>query len=219
MDINAKGSKIIFITLGIILLVFLFVFGINTYYKEDEGEYEINKEYAEMVKIATEESDLCLFGDLEDDFRLCCRIEEGFKFGFYYDCTSQEYFEPDQQVYVILNALKFDTLYNPYFTQIYSELRFDYNQETISILGTQNLSRKKESLLMFSYLDQLNNKNELDNVDEFGKEGAVMKITGSVPQEGESFVMLAIAVYPDDDFKPGEKVELIIHHEAKIFKE
>jgi hypothetical protein len=46
-----------------------------------------------------------------------------------------------------------------------------------------------------------------------------MKITGSVPQEGESFVMLAIAVYPDDDFKPGEKVELIIHHEAKIFKE
>jgi hypothetical protein len=217
MDINTKGSKTILITLGIILLVFLFVFGISTYYgekKEDQAEYEVNQEYAEMVAIAQEDSDLCLFSDLNgDDYRLCSRIYEGFKEGFYYDSTSCDYFEPGEQIYIVLDAKKLDALYNPNFTQIYSDLDFDYNQEVINIEGTQSLSRVRGSLTMFDFRDESMSEDEY-----LSEEGSLMKVVGQVPQEGESFIMLAVAVYPDDTFEVGTG-EVILYREAKIFQE
>lgn len=231
MDITIKQKKLIFIILGVTLLVFLVIFGINTYYEGYKEDYELSQEYIEeVVDLAKRNTASCLFNNLEDDYRLCCKIRQGFEYGFYYDCTSQDYFEPGQKIYIILNASKLDYLYNPHLTQVYSELEFDYDQPTINILGTQDLSRRRESLLMFTWLDEINFKdesnlkwgNEFDNnyINECEEceDGNLMKIQGFVPEEGESFIILSIVVYPDSNFER-EEGKVIIHREARILEE
>ena len=226
MDVNTKQSKTIFIILASVLLIFILVFGISTYYKEKGGDqkaYVADKEFEKIVEKERKFSDLCLFGDLKNDYRLCCRIEGGLKDSLYYNCTSEEYFEPNQLIYIILNASKFDSLYDPDLTQVYSDLEFDYNHSAISILGTGNLSRRRDSLSMFSSFD----KYIIDEAESAEEEkSTLMKITGLVPPEGESFIMLAVVVYPDNTFVvyPDNTFtsgtgQVVLYREANISKE
>jgi hypothetical protein len=218
MDITIKQKKLIFIILSSALLIFILVFGISTYYKEKRGNqkaYEVDEEFEKIVEKERKVSDLCLSGDIRNDYRLCCRIQGGFKDSLYYDCTSEEYFEPNQLIYIILNASKFDSLYDPDLTQVYSDLEFDYNHSAISILGTGNLSRRRDSLSMFSSFDEPI-IDEAESAEE--EKSPLMKITGLVPQEGESFIMLAVAVYPDNTFTSGTG-QVVLYREAKVSKE
>ena len=187
MDITIRQKKLIFIILGLALLIFIFVFGISTYYKE-RNDQEVHLDY-EMMETAKVESNLCSSDELENQYRVCCAIEEGVKKGLLYDCTSQEYFAPGQNIYIVFDASRFDISFDPYFLRVYSDLNYEENKFISDETGI---------------LDR--------------KEVFLMKILGTVPQEVESFTLLKLSVYPDNSFD-GKDEQVILNREAKIFKE
>ena len=106
-----------------------------------------------------------------------------------YNCTSQESFEPGQNIYIVFDASRFDISYDPYFLRVYSDLNYEENKFISDETGI---------------LDR--------------KEVFLMKILGTVPQEVESFTLLKLSVYPDNSFD-GKDEQVILNREAKIFKE
>jgi hypothetical protein len=192
MDITIKQKKLIFIILASSLLIFILVFGINTYYKENKLPTNPTSDQSvtnEMMETAKLESNLCSSDELENQYRVCCIIQEGIKKGLLYDCTSQESFEPGQNIYIVFDASRFDISYDPYFLRVYSDLNYEENKFI---------------------------SDETDILDR--KEVFLMKILGTVPQEVESFTMLKLSVYPDNSFD-GKDEQVILNLEAKIFKE
>jgi hypothetical protein len=193
MNITIKQKKLIFIVLASSLIIFIFVFGINIYYEENKLPTEPKDDQSltdEMMEKARLESNICSSDKLENQYRVCCAIKEGIKKDLLYDCTSQKFFEPGQDVYIAFDASKFDISYDPYFLRIYSDLN---NGENKYIFDTIPDALDKEKTFFVT-------------------------ISGTVSQEIQSFTLLKLSVYPDDTFnKKNEQV--ILNHEAKIFKE
>jgi len=191
MDITTKQKKLIFVILSSALLIFIFVFGINTYYKDKENKQTSGQPVTyEMIEKAKLESNLCSSDELENQYRICCAIESGVKKGLLYNCTSQEYFEPEQRIYIVFDASRFDISYDPYFLHTYSDLNYEEDRP-----------------IMDSYI--------LGALDR--KESFLMKILGTVPQEVESFVLLKLSVYPDNTFNKKDE-QVILDREVKVFK-
>ena len=188
MDITIRQKKLIFIILASSLLIFILVFGISTYYKE-RNDQEVHLDY-EMMETAKVESNLCSSDELENQYRVCCAIEEGVKKGLLYDCTSQEYFKPGQGIYIVFDASRFDISYDPYFLRAYSDLN---DEENKYILYETDVAIDKEEIFL-------------------------IKILGTIPKEDEPFILLRLSTYPDDAFD-GKDEQVILNREAKIFKE
>lgn len=189
-----EQKKLIFIILSLALLIFIFVFGINTYYKENK-QTSYDQEIAKIMEPAQLVSRACLSNKLEDQYRICCSIQKGIKEGLFYDCSSQEYFEPGQNLYIIFNPSKFDIPFSPYYLYIYSDLN--------SGLDTQNN-------------EPIASVYEESTVEE--REDSLMKIVGIIPQEVESLILLKAIVYSNDVFDERDE-QVIIYREAKISKE
>jgi len=186
MDINKKGSKAIFVTLGIILLILLFIFGISTYYKGKEEEQDIQGIlFDETMKTAEIESNRCLTEAFHGSYRICCEITEGEKRGLFYNCTSikeyQEYFEPGQMVYIRFNPSSDPLLKTPYFLSVYSDLN--------------------DSVL----LDKLDNSVPFNVPYSFDNEvSSLMQLIGKIPEGFREsinpFILLRLDIYPDNNF-------------------
>jgi hypothetical protein len=184
MNINRKYI----IIFGTLILLLVCITGAITYYKENKQKNDKPVTYDIMEK-AKLESSLCTSNELENQYRICCAIEKGIKKGLLYDCSSQEYFESGQHIYIIFDASRFDISYSPYFLRMNSDLDSEDNK---SIL----------------YESSAMDRNEI----------ALIKALGSVPQEGESFTLLKLSVYPDNTFNEKDE-QVILYREAKIFKE
>lgn len=194
MGITIKQKKLIFIILGSFLLIFILVFGIDTYYKENKlstNPTSVQPMTDEMMEKAELESNLCSSDELENQYIVCCMIEEGIKKGLWYDCSSQEYFKLKQPIYIVFDASKFDISYDPYFLRMNSDLNYEENKFISDETGILDRDRKEISLI---------------------------KILGTVPQEGESFTLLKFSVYPNNEFN-GKDEQVILNREAKKFKE
>jgi len=192
MSITIKQKKLIFIILSSVLLIFIFAFGINTYYKENKFPTDPisdqSADYEMIMEKARLESSLCSSSELKNQYRICCAIQGGIKEELLYNCTSQEYFEPGQRVVIIFDASRFDIPYDPYFLRINSDLNYEEGKTiTNSIPGA------------------------LDKGESF-----LVKISGIVPEEVKSFTLVKLSVYPDSTF---EDQQVILYREAKIFKE
>jgi len=190
MGTTIEQKKLIFIILSSALLIFIFVFGINAYYKDKENKQIDNKPVTyDMMEMAKLESSLCFSTELKNQYRICCVIEEGVKKGLLYDCTSQKSFEPGQHIYIVFDTSKFDIPYDPYFLRVNSDLDYESNKSIF-------------------YESNEMDKNEI----------ALMKVLGFVPREGELFTLLKLSVYPSNTFNT-EDEQVILRREAKIFKE
>lgn len=193
MNITIKQKKLIFIILSSALVIFIFVFGINTYYKGNKlptnpiSDQPISDEIMEEAEL---EFELCSSDNLENQYRICCIIEDDIKESLWYDCTAQEFFEPGQNIYIVLDSSRFDISYDPYFLRINSDLNYEENKP-ILYESPVALDRKETSLI---------------------------KILGIVPQEVKLFTLLKLSVYPDDAFDEKDE-QIILNREAKIFKE
>lgn len=192
MGITIKQKKLIFIILGSALLIFIFVYGVVMYYQEKDFYLSYSKKINEIMEPAQIESKNCLTGELESRYRICCAITGGIKKGLFYDCTSQEYFEPNQLVRIIFDPSKFDFNYDFYYLQTYTDL---YNDDGSKITygGFPELLDKKFPIKIV--------------------------ISGKTPYELELFTLLKLSVYPDVPvFDEGDE-QVILYREAKIFKE
>jgi len=188
MNIKRKYI-IIFGTLALLLVITL---GAITYCKEKENKQETDLPVTyDMMKIAKSASESCISDDLEDQYRICCSIQDGIKKGLVYDCSTQEYFEPGQNIYIVFDASRFDISYNPYFLRINSDLNYEENKPIINSDMPGSLNRNESFLV---------------------------KILGTVPKGGESFTLLKLSVYLDDTFNKKDE-QVILYREAKIFKE
>jgi len=197
MNITINQKKLIFITLGLALLIFIFIFGINAYYKEKKQKNDqpvIYDAVYGMMEKARLESDICSSGEFENQYKVCCVIKDGIKKGLLYDCSSQEYFEQGQGIYVIFDASRFNISYDPYFLRIYSDLN-NYEED--------------KSIMDLYIPSALNRKNIF-----------LMKISGTVPmkREDKSFILLNLSAYPNDTFNEKDE-QVLLYREAKIFKE
>jgi len=199
-----EQKKLIFIVLGSALLIFIFVFGINTYYKEKENSQPTQLTLLdETIETAKLESNRCLTENFKGLYKICCEITEGDKKGLFYNCTSEEYqgyFEPNQLVHISFDQSR-DLLvpYRPYFLRVYSDL------------NNPILLDEADASISFDITDVLGNENPMP-----------MKLLGTVPQEfnqeSYSFVLLRLNVYPDNTFNE-ENSYTILNLQAKVFKE
>jgi hypothetical protein len=185
-----NNKKVIFTILGLVLLIFLFVFGITTYHKEKEDVLEISSVFFdETMETAKFESNRCLTEPFYGLYKICCEITEGDKKGLFYECTSkeyQEYFEPNQTIYIAFNPLRDGFLKVPYFLGVYSDL--------------------KDAVL----LDELDNSVSFNVPDVFDDSTfASMKLLGRIPEgfnlkdfeeKSDSFTLLQLDIYPDNNF-------------------
>jgi hypothetical protein len=193
MGITIKQKKLIFIILASALLIFILVFGINTYYKGNKlptNPTSVQQMTDEMMEKAELESNLCSSDELENQYIVCCIIEEGIKKGLWYDCSSQEYFKPKQPIYIVFDASRFDISYDPYFLRINSDLNYEENKP---ILYESPVALDRKEIFL-------------------------VKILGTVPQEVETFILLKASVHPDNEFNEKDE-QVILNREAKIFKE
>lgn len=87
-----KKQIIIIIILGLGLLIFILLYGIKTYYQDEDMYASYTEKINEIMEPAQLESQSCLTRELESGYRICCAITQGIKEGLFYDCTSQEYF-------------------------------------------------------------------------------------------------------------------------------
>ena len=190
MDITIKQKKLIFIILASALLILIFTFGINTYYKDKKNKKETDLPVTyNIMEIAKSVSESCISDELENQYRICCSIEGGIKDGLAYDCSSQKSFLPGQNIYIVFDTSKFNIPYDPYFLRMDSDL--NYEESKFILYKSDSINRKEINLI---------------------------KAIGSVPEEGESFVLLKLSVYPDDKFDKKDE-QVILYREAKIFKE
>ena len=137
------------------------------------------------------ESESCLTEELDSEYRICCAITGGIKKGLFYNCTSQEYFEPNQLVRILFDPSKFDFDYNPYLLIVYSDLH-DEEGNKIQKGFPVTLNKEKPNKLI---------------------------INGTIPQDQELFTLLNLKVYPDVPvFDLGDE-KVILNIEAKVFKE
>jgi hypothetical protein len=183
-------SRKYIIIFGTLILLLVIVIGEITYYKENKQKSD-QPVTNEMMETAKSASKSCLSNELENGYRVCCTIEGGIKKGLLYDCSSQEYFESEQNIYIVFDASRFDISYDPYFLHIYSDLNYE-----------------EDKPMMDSYVQDALNREEI----------FLMKISGTVPKDGESFVLLKLSTYPDDAFNEKDE-QVILYREAKIFKE
>jgi len=186
MNINRKYI----IIFGTLVLLLVIIIGGITYYKENKQETDLPVTY-DMMEKAKLESNLCTSDELENQYKVCCVIEEGIKKGFLYDCSSQEYFEPGQGIYIVFDASRFDISYDPYFLRLNSDLNYEEDKPIIDSDTPGSLNRNESFL---------------------------MKVLGTVPKEGESFILLKVSVYPDNKFNEKDE-QMILYRETKIFKE
>jgi len=198
-----EQKKLIFIVLGSALLIFIFVFGISTYYNEKENSQPTQLTLLdETIETAKLESNRCLTENFKGLYKICCEITKGDKKGLFYNCTSEEYqgyFEPNQLVHINFDPSK-DILipYHPYFLRVYSDL----NNPIL--------------------LDETDASIPLDITDALGNENPVpMKLLGTVPQEfnqeSDSFVLLRLSVYPDNSFNDTDEI-VIMDLTSKLIK-
>lgn len=189
MDITIKQKKLIFVILSSALLIFIFVFGINTYYKENKQISNISAN-SKIIEAARSESKSCMSGnEFKNGYRVCCTIQGGITEGSLYNCSSQEYFEPGEDIYIVFDSSRFDISYDPYFLRINSDLNYIEDRPIMEYIP--------------SPLDR--------------KEVFLMSIFGTVPQEVESFTLLKLRAYSDNTFNEKDG-QVILYREAKVSK-
>ncbi len=192
MVITIKQKKLIFIILSLTLLVFIFVYGVDVYRRE-KIDLAYNARINKIMKPAQLESKNCIESNIEETYRICCRITKGIKKGLLYDCTDDQYFESGQHIYMILNVSKMNIPFNPFFMHIYSDL-------------------------INSNVDEYNVVNEYGKIP-IDKDGvSEMYITGQMPQEDGPLILLKLSAYPSNTFDSTEE-EILIYREANIMKE
>lgn len=195
MDITTKQKKLIFIILGLGLVVFILIYGLNIYRQEQSGK-DAFLSYEEKINAIMEpaqiESENCLTGELEQQgYRICCAITGGIKKGLFYDCTTQRYFEAGQLVRIIFNPSIFDFGYDSYLLEIYSDL-YDEQGNKVQSLFSEAINKKMPSRVV---------------------------INGIIPQDMELFTLLKLKVYPDVPvFEIGDE-KVILNIEAEVLKE
>ena len=123
-------KKNIIIVLGLGLLIFILLYGVKAYYQDEDMYTSYTEKINEIIEPAQLESENCLTGELESEYRICCAITQGIKEGLFYDCTSQKYFEPNQLVQLIFDPSRFDFNYDTYYLNISSDL---YNEKGVQI--------------------------------------------------------------------------------------
>jgi len=195
MNITTKQKKLIFIILGSALLIFILVFGINTYYKESEGI-----QYQQIIKNLQEQQSTCDPSTIENGYKTCCTIVgEGIKEGKIYDCSSQTYFEEGQRVYIFVDFSDFDISMNIPYDEYFLSIRSD-------------LQKTSDENLQIDYSNELEGSiytaGPLNKYDSF-----FYNYSGIIPEDKEEFTLLDVRVYPNNVFRDGE--ETMIHLEGK----
>jgi hypothetical protein len=191
MNINTKQKKLIVIILSSALLIFIFVLGINTYYRQDEQDRRIAERY-ETIEIARSESNFCLSSlEFENGYRACCVRQGGLLSGLSYDCTSQEYFAPGQELVIIMSLSDLDIPLEHYFLQIDSDLK---DEENKPIMQYENHVLSREH-------------------------GGIRRIVGVVPNENIEFLtLLKLSIYPDGLFNE-EDEQVVLFRIARTLEE
>ena len=186
-----NNKKVIFIILGLVLLAFLFIYGLKTYDQNNNNHVLHDEKINEIMNPAQLESESCLTEDLDSEYRICCAITGGIKKGLFYDCTSQQYFESNQLVRVIFDPSRFDFNYNPYYLSIYSDLQ---NEEG--------------DIVQYEVSEAI--EKEMPNI---------VIINGRVPQDKELFTLLNLSVYSDIFSSEESDEKIILSLQAQTIKE
>jgi hypothetical protein len=182
-------KKNIIIVLGLGLLIFMLLYGTKVYYQDENMYASYTEKINEIIEPAQLESENCLTGELESGYRICCAITQGIKEGLFYDCTSQEYFEPNQLVRLIFDPSRFNFNYDTYYLGISSGL---YNEEGVQI------DHKLQDPLM-------------------KKTPNTIIISGRTSQDPGLFTLLKLGIYPDISFFEKD-YQTILNLQAEIIE-